>query len=176
MRKIILYIATSLNGYIAKSDGSVDWLESIPSPNKDDYGYTQFYDSIDTTIQGYNTYKQIIDWGIEFPYKGKINYVLTRKQNIEDTEYVKFVKNDHIKFISDLNNQFRKNTWLIGGGQVNTTLLNANLIDEVHHFIMPIILDGGINIFEGLEVEKALKIIESKTYKSNVVRYTYRVN
>lgn len=79
MRKIILYIATSVNGYIAKSDGSVDWLESIPNPNKDDYGCPKFYSSIDTTILGYNTYKQIINWDIEFPYKEKTNYVLTRK-------------------------------------------------------------------------------------------------
>jgi len=80
VRKIKLYIATSLNGKIASSDGNVDWLESIPNPEKTDYGYKAFYDSIDTTIQGYNTYNQILNWDIDFPYKGKKNYVLTKKK------------------------------------------------------------------------------------------------
>ena len=66
LRKIKLYIAISLNGKIADADGNVHWLESIPNPDKSDHGYADFYNSIDTTIQGNNTYNQIINWGIEF--------------------------------------------------------------------------------------------------------------
>ncbi|PLX03162.1 MAG: dihydrofolate reductase, partial [Marinilabiliales bacterium] len=58
----------SLNGKIAKKDGSVGWLDNIPNPEKSDFGYKEFYDSVDTTIQGNSTYKQIISWGIDFPY------------------------------------------------------------------------------------------------------------
>ena len=76
MKKLKLYIAISLNGKIAKPDGSVDWLNNIPNPDNSDMGYTDFFESVDTTIQGYKTYKQVIDWGIEFPYKGKKNYVI----------------------------------------------------------------------------------------------------
>ena len=61
----------------------MDWLESIPNPDKSDYGYSEFYNSIDTTIQGFNTYDQIIKWGIEFPYADKKNYVLTRKTGLQ---------------------------------------------------------------------------------------------
>ena len=71
MRKIKLYIAISLNGKIAKSDGSVDWLELIPKPKDDDYGYSDFHKNIDTTIQGYSTYNQIMGWKIDFPYEEK---------------------------------------------------------------------------------------------------------
>ena len=59
-RKLILYIASSLNGKIADAEGRVDWLESMPNPDKLDYGYAEFYDSIDTTIQGNATYKQVM--------------------------------------------------------------------------------------------------------------------
>ena len=71
MAKIKLYIAQSLNGKIAQKDGSVDWLNAVPNPEKTDYGFSGFLDSAGVTIQGYKTYKQLIDWEIEFPYKGK---------------------------------------------------------------------------------------------------------
>ncbi len=64
MRKIILYIAMSLNGKMAKKNGSAAWLESIPNPENIDYGYNVFYESCDTNLIGYNTYKQIMDWEI----------------------------------------------------------------------------------------------------------------
>ena len=62
MRKIKLYIAISMNGKIARSDGSVDWLEAIPKPDDSDYGYNEFYDSVGATIQGNNTYKKVLSW------------------------------------------------------------------------------------------------------------------
>jgi len=92
MRKIKLYIACSLNGKISRADGSVDWLDSFSPADDSDFGYTDFYNSIDTTIQGYSTYKQIIDWGIDFPYEGKENFVITNKKSLKDTRHVKIVK------------------------------------------------------------------------------------
>ena len=99
MRKIISYIALSLNGKIAKKDGSVDWLESIPNPDKSDYGYENFYASIDTTIQGSSTYNQVMGWGIDFPYADKKNYVFTRKTGLENTQNVDFISANHLEFI-----------------------------------------------------------------------------
>ena len=92
MRKIRLYIAMSLNGKIARPDGSVDWLEAIPNPDKSDYGYARFYKEIDTTIQGCNTYRQLLSWGITFPYPDKKNYVITRKGEVGNTEDVTFIR------------------------------------------------------------------------------------
>ncbi|MBI9069794.1 MAG: dihydrofolate reductase [Salinivirgaceae bacterium] len=175
MRKITLYIAQSLNGKIAKSDGSVAWLESIPNPDKNDYGYSKFYDSVDTTIQGYTSYKQVIDWGIDFPYAGKKNFVLTRKSNLKSTEHVEFITENPIEFIKQLKNKRGGEIWLIGGGQINTLLLNENLIDEIHVFIMPIVLDGGIEIFEGLPMETKLKVLDSKIYSNGVSEILYKV-
>lgn len=175
MRKIKLYIATSLNGKIADSEGNVHWLESIPNPEKTDYGYTEFYASIDTTIQGYGTYKQIIDWDIEFPYRDKKNYVLTRKQGLENTEHAEFISGNHISFIKQLKRQAGKDIWLIGGGQVNTLLLNAKLIDEIQVFVMPIIIPEGIELFENLPNETQVKLIESTSYSTGAVELTYEL-
>ena len=175
MRKIRLYIAMSLNGKIARPDGSVDWLEAIPNPDKTDYGYAAFYEEIDTTIQGYNTYQQLLSWGIPFPYSGKTNYVLTRKKDVENTEEVIFVKEDPIKFIQEIKQQEGKDIWLIGGGEINTLLLNAGLIDELELFIMPIILPEGIDLFGGIPEETSLRLLKTKTFSSGAARITYDI-
>lgn len=173
VRKIILYIATSLNGKIARLDGSVDWLEAIPNPDQDDHGYLEFYNSIDTTIQGYNTYDQIVGWGIEFPYKGKKNYVLTRKQDPGESEYVEFVTENHLKFIKQLKKQEGKDIWLIGGGKINTMLFNERLIDEIRVFIIPVVLPDGIELFTNTPVEEQLELISTKTYSTGAVEVVY---
>lgn len=174
MRKIILYIATSINGYIAKADGSVDWLEEIPQPANEDYGYEQFMESIDTTIQGRATYNQIINWGIEFPYKKTMNYVLTTDNSLQNNEDVTFINSNHVEFINDLKQKPGKDIWLIGGGQINGFLLENNLIDEVQQFLMPIIIADGINLFGTYDGVTKLKVINNKVYSSGVVKYHYR--
>lgn len=176
MRKIKLYIAASLNGKIAKPDGSVDWLESIPNPEHTDHGYADFYKTIDTTIQGYATYDQIISWGIDFPYADKKNYVVTRKQGIKDTEFVEFISNDHVDFIRKLKEKKGKDIWLIGGGQLNKMLLNEGLLDEIQVFVMPIILEGGKELFGDLPKETNLSLIHSRTYSTGAVEISYAVN
>jgi len=173
LKKIKLYIATSLNGKIAKADGSVHWLEAIPNPDKLDYGYAKFQETIDTTIQGYKTYAQIIGWDIPFPYTTTKNYVLTRKQAVIDTEHVEFITEDHIPFIQQLKAGTGKDIWLIGGGQINTMLLNAGLIDEIYIFVMPIVLSDGIELFELLPQETALQLTDTKTYDTGVVELRY---
>lgn len=175
MRKVKLYIAISLNGKIAKSDGSVDWLEAIPNPEKSDYGYSDFYNTIDTTIQGNNTYKQILEWGIDFPYADKKNYVFTRKQALKNTEYVEFISKNHIEFIKQLKKEKGQDIWLIGGGQLNTLFLSQNLIDEIQVFVMPIVLTEGIELFEALPKDTILKLVDTKAYSSGAIELKYKV-
>lgn len=176
MRKIKLYIATSLNGKIAQTDGSIDWLESIPNPNQLDYGYSKFYDSVDTTIQGNTTYKQIISWGIDFPYADKKNFVFTKDQNLKNTKYVNFVSTNHIEFTKELKNQKGKDIWLLGGGKINTLFLNNGLIDEIYVFVMPVILSDGIEIFESLPKETNLKLINTVSYPTGAIELQYKID
>jgi len=176
MKKIKAYLAISLNGKISRADGRVDWLDALPNPDKLDYGYFEFYDSIDTTIQGYNTYAQVIGWNIDFPYGTKKNYVLTKKQDVAPSEHVEFISENHVEFLKDLKTQKGKDIWLIGGGQVNTMLLNENLIDELIVHVMPIILPDGIELFELIPKETFLKLVNSKSYPTGVVELVYQID
>lgn len=163
------------DGKIARHDGEVDWLDKVPHPAQSDYGYASFYDSIDVTIQGYNTYSKIMEWGVAFPYKEKKNYVLSRKTNLTDTEYVQFISQDPVTFIQQLKQEEGKGIWLIGGGQVNTMLWNAGLIDAIILHIMPIIIPEGIDLFEHIPNEALLTLISTQTYSSGVVELLYSI-
>lgn len=165
----------SLNGKIARPDGSVDWLEQIPNPDKTDYGYEAFLGEIDTTLQGFNTYQQLLSWGIPFPYSGKKNYVLTRKTNLEDTGEVEFIREEPIKFLRQLKEKEGKDIWLIGGGEINTLLLNAGLVDEMQIFVMPVILAEGIDLFGGVPEETSLRLLSSNSFSSGAVQLTYKI-
>lgn len=175
MRKIKLYIACSLNGKIAEKDGSVDWLYIDTEDEKPDYGYEKFYNSIDTTIQGTSTYNQIVNWDIEFPYKGKKNYVITRNKALQDNENVQFVNENHIEFIKNLKVQEGADIWLIGGGQINTMLLNEGLIDELQVFMMPIILTDGIDLFENHPNRTDLELKASTSHATGAVEMIYSI-
>lgn len=173
MRKLICYIAVSLNGKIARADGRVDWLENAPNPDKSDYGFAEFYETVDTTIQGNKTYQQVMSWDMEFPYKNKENFVITRDKLLTDTEYVQFLSENAIETIRALKAKEGKNIWLIGGGSVNTMIYNAGLLDELRLFIMPVIIPDGIELFTGLPIEKILTLTAMKKYKSGAVELRY---
>lgn len=173
MRKLISYIAMSLNGKIARADGRVDWLKKVPNPDKSDYGFAEFYKTIDTTVQGNKTYQQVLSWDIEFPYLGKDNYVLTRNTALEDNEFVKFISIDPIHIIQSLKGNEGRDIWLIGGGSINTLFYNAGLLDELILFIMPIIIPDGIDLFTGLPKEQLLTLKDIKKFESGAVALHY---
>lgn len=176
MRKIKLYIAMSLNGKIARADGSIDWLDAIPNPEKTDYGYGRFIESIDTTIMGNRTYQQIIDWGVDFPYQDKKNYVLTTNRTLKNTEFVEFISKNHVDFVKNLKQKSGKDIWLIGGGQANTLLFNENLIDEIIIFIMPVVIPEGVALFDFVPKESQLKLKKTIEYSNGVVELNYLVD
>ncbi|NND08725.1 MAG: dihydrofolate reductase [Saprospiraceae bacterium] len=175
-RKLKLYIACSLNGYIADADGSVAFLEKVPNPEGLDYGYATFYDTIDTTIQGFTTYQQIIEWDIPFPYQGKKNYVFTNRKVQSESTDVTFVTEDHAGFLQNLKKQDGGDIWLIGGGRLNQFCLDHGLIDEMNTFIMPILLPNGIPMFAQFLEETDLKLISQETYSNGVVRLNYKLD
>ena len=153
----------------------MDWLDAVPNPENTDYGYYDFYDSIDVTIQGNSTYQQIIGWDLEFPYKEKRNYVITRNSSLEDTDDVTFISENHIERVKDLKSEAGKDIWLIGGGEVNAMLMKHGLIDEIKLHIMPIIIPGGRDLFSGLDADHRFEYLESKMYGNGVMEAHYKV-
>jgi dihydrofolate reductase len=169
MRKIILYIASSLDGYIARKNGDVDWLFTDA-----DYGYTEFLASVDATLMGHATYKQVLTFG-EFPYKDKLNYVFTRQLNLNNDENVEYVSGNIVAFTQNLKAQKGGNIWLIGGSQIINVLLRANLVDEIILSIHPIILGSGIPLFAEQEHSHSLELTNTMAYPSGLVQVNYRV-
>lgn len=175
MRKVKLYIATSLDQYIARQDGQVDWLESVPNPEKSDYGYQEFYHRIDTTLMGHNTYKEILGFGIEFPYPDKTNYVFSRTTGHKDTTYVQYISGDIVQFTRNLKEKKGKDIWLVGGGQLNTLLLNNRLIDEIVITLFPLVLGRGIPLFAGNPEETMLELVKSEPFNTGILQLTYQL-
>ncbi|TPE44891.1 dihydrofolate reductase family protein [Pontibacter mangrovi] len=171
MREVILYIAVSLDGYIARTDGSTDWLEAPAFTLQDeDFGYSTFLQSIDTTLMGYNTYQTILNFAGPFPYSGKTNYVFSRSPEA-DTAQVSFIPQEEATaFVKRLKQQSGQAIWLIGGGKLNTMLLRTNLIDEIILTTVPVILGAGVPLFATGAPERQLEVRESKTYPIGFVQ------
>jgi dihydrofolate reductase len=167
MRKVKLYIATSLDSYIAGPNGEIDWLFT-----EGEFGFEAFMETVDATLMGNETYKLIETFG-DFPYKAQTNYVFTRNPNATEAPYVKFVSDDIITFVESLKQQEGKDIFLVGGGQINAILLEAGLIDELQVFVHPIILGKGIPMFQPMEKPHPWQLVETKTFERGLVELHY---
>lgn len=172
MRRLSLYIATSLDGFIARADGRVDWLDAIPNPNQLDYGYGPFLASVDTTLMGNNTYQTILGFGSDFPYPDTRNYVFSRSKR-PDAPSIQYVTEDPAAFVRRLKQADGQGIWLIGGGQLNTVLLNAGLIDELIISIAPVVLGVGIPLFGDTAVETHWTRTKTESFETGFVQSTY---
>lgn len=175
MRKIKLYIASSLDNFIASKNGSVEWLFSDA-----DYGYATFYDSVDTILVGRKTYEQSLTFD-EYPYRGKKVYVFTHNAKAESNNKrmpgVKYIDNNIPDFVRRLTQEriSNKDIWLLGGGEIVSILLNADLVDEIILSIHPIILGRGIPLFKNIEKRINLRLKESVPFESGLVQLRYRI-
>lgn len=169
MRKVILYIAMSMDGYIAKNNGDVSWLGGDGSNPEAMGSYPLFYETIDTVIMGWNTYHQImteLSPGSN-PYEGKISYVFTHKQKENRPDTV-FVNEDVFKFILALKNQPGKNIWICGGANIVWQLMKNDLIDEYCISLIPTLLGKGVKLFSDNLNEMQFRLIRIEKYNGIV--------
>ena len=167
MRRLKLYIATSLDSYIAGPNGEIDWLEAGGDL---DYGYQEFYSSIDTALMGTATYKLTLTVD-DFPYPDKTNYVFTRGTPPSDTAHVRFISGDIAGFVRSLKEQPGDDIWLIGGGQINTVMLNEELIDEIILTLFPLVLGEGIPLFAPGAKRSSFKTVGYERYPTGLVQW-----
>ncbi|MGA1415327.1 MAG: dihydrofolate reductase family protein, partial [Candidatus Kapaibacteriota bacterium] len=112
MSKIILYIATSLDGYIARKDGSLDWLFALSNPNQIDHGYGELLSNIGSTIMGKNTYNDILGFGVDWPYSELNSYVVTTDKEFKTSTPNTYTVNTYLPdFIKDLQKKNAKDMW-----------------------------------------------------------------
>jgi len=166
MKKVILYIATSVDGFIARKNGSVDWLTKY-NDSGEDYGYERFLDSVETVILGNTTYQEF-----KAPYGNKKCFVFSRTNTGRENN-ITFVNGNVREFIGSLDDGIG-NIWLVGGAEIVKEFLKKNLIDEFIITIIPIVLGEGIPLFgEGIG-EHELKIQNIRRYESGVVQLHYQ--
>jgi len=148
MPRIKLYIATSLDGFIARENGSIDWLTKYENNPETDYGYSEFYASIGKVLMGRKTYEQALGFG-EWPYREKKSYVFTRqKESIRRENNVEFISEDIGEFVHQLKGNTEEDIWLVGGSQIIKVFFEENLVQDLIVFVVPIILGSGIPLFD----------------------------
>lgn len=162
-RKIILYIAASLDGYIAEADGSIDFLTADTSPEVEAFdSYTQLLERIDTVILGRTTYDQLVNELMpdEYPYEEKVSYIITHHPAAGNERLI-FTDEQPEQLIQRLKTEEGKDLWIVGGGQIIAPLVASNLIDEYVITTVPILLGKGIPLFHGMDQSVQLEVVES---------------
>ncbi len=172
-RKVILYIAMSIDGYIAGKDDNLDFLSMVELEGED-YGYSGFINTVDTVIMGRRTYDKVLSFGIEFPHAGKECYILTRtKKPSEGNKH--FYNKNIAELIHSLKSKTGKNIFCDGGAETVHLLLQKKLIDEIIISVIPVFLGDGIRLFNGEEPEQKLKLISCKSFEKGLVQLYYQI-
>lgn len=164
-----VFIATSLDGYIARADGNIDWLSAVQTPGES-YGYESFFGSVDTLVIGrgtYDTVRGFPDW----PYGGKRVVVLTGRPG-ESLHGEVFFTGPVTDLAAHLDEASRV---YVDGGNVIRQFLAAGLITDITLSIVPVVLGGGIRLFDGGEGEHRLELCGQHTWPSGLVQMEYRV-
>jgi dihydrofolate reductase len=165
-RKVVLFIACSLDGYIAGNDDDIGWLF-----DDDDYGYKEFLSSVDTVLMGRRTYDMALRMG-PFPYPDKDCYVFSRSLMGGD-ENVEFVNQPVIQFVKTLREKDGKDIWLVGGSELIGPFLKDHLIDEFIISIHPILLGEGIPMFSPGFPMQTLSLAGNTTFPSGLIQVHY---
>jgi dihydrofolate reductase len=174
MKEIKVFIAVSLDGFIAYPDGGMDWLTEFPNPEKTDYGYKDLLALVDTVIMGGKTYRELLNMDVIWPYKEQTTYVVTHgwTENAA-AENIQFITDNIIETISELRKQGGKDIWLVGGGELTAMLLAADLVNEMQICYIPVILGKGIPLFPNQPKQSKWELMNHTAYQSGVLKVDY---
>ena len=182
MSRVTIHMAASLDGFIARKDGSVDWLETS---DKFEGGDTmapefvkEFLKTIDCYVMGSRTYETALRFeaqGFGWSYGTKPTFVLTRRDLPRTRESVEFYSGDLVQLVNERLRPAFRSIWFVGGGVLCGECLRLGLADEVRYSILPILIGSGTSFFEKLDRDIALHLAEVKAYKSGTVALCYEV-
>jgi dihydrofolate reductase len=172
-----VFIASSLDGYIARLNGKLDWLEKAAlKGDSEDYGYQNFLRSVECIIMGRNTFEKVATFN-EWPYLQKRVIVVSRSMQKVPPEYEDKIElfSGNIEILAvDLQHQGVKQVYVDGGALIQS-MLKAHLINELTITQVPVLLGKGIPLFGSLNQDLPLKLVQSKTYPSGFVQSHYLV-
>lgn len=169
--KVSIYIATSIDGYIARKDGTLDWLYRVGCANED-YGFQKLIDSIDGVILGRHTYEvaaKVPDW----PYKGKRIVVLSNSLHTVRNEAELF-RGDLTELVAHLHSDGIKHVWIDGGVTISQ-FLRLQMVDSMTLSIIPIILGDGVPLFNIIDKEIPCRLISAQSYPSGLAQLNYKI-
>jgi dihydrofolate reductase len=180
--RVTIHMAASLDGFIARKDGAVDWLETADEfaggETMDAAFVEAFLKTIDCYVMGSRTYETALNFegkGLGWAYGDKPVFVLTHRDLPRTRDSVEFHSGDLTQFVNErLRPRFRS-IWFVGGGVVSGECLRLGLADEIRYSILPILIGEGISFFDKLDKDVALHLAEVKAYKSGMVGLCYEV-
>lgn len=172
MTEIVYYVASSLDGFLAPRDGSLGWLTPFESSGTD-YGYADFYASVDAVLVGARTYEQALTFP-EWPYTGKPTWVFSSRTLAPAAPDVVVTDATPDEVVADLARRGIARAWLVGGGALAGSFQSAGLIDEYRVSVMPVVLGSGIGILGGRGLQQTLELAGLVTCGDGVVQGTYR--
>ena len=180
--RVTIHMAASLDGFIARSDGSVDWIETsdefIDGDSLESDPLEAFLKTIDCYVMGSRTYETALGFeaqGLGWPYGDKPTFVLTTRELSRTRETVEFCSGDLAQFVGARLRSTFHNIWIVGGGAVAGECLRLGLADEVCYSIVPVVIGDGIRFFEKLDRDVALHLAGVKAYKTGTVELRYEV-
>jgi dihydrofolate reductase len=180
--RVTIHMVASLDGFIARKDGRVDWLETpdefADGETLDPEFVTEFLRSIDCYVMGSRTYETALDYeakGAGWSYGDTPTFVLTSRNLPKTRETVEFYSGDLTVLVHERLKPNFRNIWFVGGGVVSSECLRLGLADEVRYSVMPVLIGDGIPFFNGLDRDIALHLMEVKAYTSGMVELRHEV-
>ena len=180
--RVTIHMAASLDGFIARRDGRVDWLETSDTF---EHGGTMppefvaaFLKTIDCYVMGSRTYETALDFeakGLGWSYGDKPTFVLTHRTLRKTRSTVELYSGDLGRLVDERLKPHFRSIWFVGGGDVSASCLRLGLADEVRYSILPIVIGDGLSFFQGLDRDVALHLLEATAYKSGMVALRYEV-
>lgn len=171
-RQVILYIAMSLDGYIAKPNDDLSFLSTVEKEGED-YGYADFVSTIDTVILGRKTYDWVMKQVGEFPHADKNAYIITRTARPTIGKTV-FYTGDLTNLVRKLKSENGKNIFCDGGAEIVNELLKNDLLDEIIISVIPILVGNGTRLFKDGRPEQKLKLLDVKTFDTGLTQLHYK--
>ena len=175
-------MVASLDGFIARKDGRVDWLETSDTFDGGDVldaeFIREFLKTIDCYVMGSRTYETALDFearGFGWSYGDKPTFVLTRRELPKTRDTVEFYSGDLTRLVEERLKPAFRSIWVVGGGTVSGECLRLGLADEVRYSIVPVLIGEGIPFFDGLEKDVALHLVDVKAYASGMVALRHQV-
>ena len=180
--RVTIHMAASLDGFIARRDGRVDWLEISDTFEGGETMTPEvveaFLKTIDCYVMGSRTYETALDFetkGFGWSYGDKPTFVLTHRQLRKARSTVEFYSGDLRRLVEERLRPHFHSIWFVGGGDISASCLRLGLADEVRYSILPIVIGDGLSFFQGLDRDVALHLLEAKAYKSGTVALRYEV-